>query len=112
VLKQKGNKNMKQLNETIFDETGLDDLEPAEKERILTHVAKTLETRVGMRLTADANEEQIAQFSQLVEGRDEEAIFDWLDRSFPNFQAVVDEELEDIKTELTNMAQKILRARH
>ena len=102
---------MKQLDETIFEEVGLNDLTPAEKERMLSYVAKTLETRVGIRLTAEATREQLKQFTKLVDQMDDNQTLAWLEKSFPNSQTILEEELGEIKTELADMAQEVLQAR-
>lgn len=101
---------MKQLDQTIFDEAGLSQLTPEEKERMLAYAAKTLETRVGIRLSAEASPEQLAAFAKL-SSQDDEQKLAWLETSFPNYESAVEEELIEIKDELADMAQEVLNAR-
>jgi hypothetical protein len=102
---------MKQLDETIFAEVGLKDLTPAEKDRMLSYVTKTLETRVGIRLTAEATPEQLEQFTKLTDQPDDNKTLAWLEQSFPNFQTILAVELGEIKTELAAMTPEVLQAR-
>jgi hypothetical protein len=102
---------MKQLDDTIFDEAGLGDLTPTEKERMLAYVAKTLETRVGIRLASEATKEQLEEFTEVSNQGNDGQTFTWLEKLFPDFQKIVQEELADIKGELADMAEEVLQAR-
>jgi hypothetical protein len=102
---------MQQLDETIFDEAGLGSLTAEEKERMLAYVAKTLETRVGIRLASEATKEQLEEFTEVSSQGDEDKTMAWLEQSFPGFQKIVAEELDEIKGELADMAQEVLQAR-
>lgn len=101
---------MKPLDETIFDDTGLSSLTPEQKTRMLTYVEQTLLTRVGIRLTTDASKEQLDEFMKVSEQDDDEVTLKWLAESFPNFQTIVEEELAEIKTDLTDVAEEVLNA--
>jgi len=101
---------MKRLDETIFDETGLGALTAEKKQRMMAYVYKTLETRVGIRLATEATEVQLREFTELVDKGDEQSVFTWLEQ-FPELERLATEELAEIKSELTNMAQDVLDAR-
>lgn len=102
---------MQRLDETIFDEAGLGKLTAEEKERMLAYVAKTLETRVGIRLASEATGEQLEGFTEVSNQGDEDKTMAWLEQAFPGFQKIVAEELDGIKRELADMAEEVLQAR-
>lgn len=101
---------MKKLDTTIFDEAGLSDLSPEDKERMLAYVAETLEQRVGVCLAGEASKEQLAEFAK-VSGQNDEKTLEWLEKTFPEYEKIVEEELAEIKGELADMAQEVLKAR-
>lgn len=102
---------MPRIDETIFDETGLEALTGEEKSRMVHYVAETLRLRVGMRLTGQATRQQLDEFEKLSTGKDDEHMPEWLDQVFPNFHDVVADELAKLKVELQAMAADILHAR-
>lgn len=102
---------IQQIDETIFDEAGLGSLTKEEKQRMLMYVAKTLETRVGIRLTSEASKEQLEMFTKLADKGNDDEMLAWLEQVFPNYQQIVDEELREIKGELADVANDVLAAR-
>ncbi len=108
---------MFKLDNNLLIELGLGGLPPQEKNRMLAHIYETLEMRVGMRLAEGMSESQLDEFetlmplqedSQEVRQQKEQAALKWLESNFPNYKAVVAEELEKLKVEIRTAAPQIL----
>lgn len=100
---------MKPLEESIFDEVGLESLTTEEKQRILSYVSQTLKIRLGLRLLETATQPQLEEFADLRDKGDDEAAFSWLESSFPNYPDILEEELAGIKANLAEVADEVLR---
>lgn len=101
---------MIQIDETIFDRTGLGDLTKEEKDRMLTYVVQTLETRVGIRFAKAATTEQLAEFDAIAKTGDSKKVTEWLKQSFPDYEVMVREELQKIEDDLADAAPDVLAA--
>lgn len=98
------------IDRKFVDDLGLADLPDAEKDKLIEQIFETLETRVGMRLADVMSEEQLDEFEKFVDGNDEAGAMDWLNKNYPNYPKVVEEELAKLKTEISTSADKIKEA--
>jgi hypothetical protein len=99
-----------QIDDNFLQSVGLGTLPAAEKQKLLAHIYETLETRVGMKLAEKMSDEQLDEFEGFIDTNDESGAMKWLETNFPNYPAVVQEELEKLRSELTRDAPKILGA--
>lgn len=101
---------MLKIDNTLLVEIGLDSLPEAEKNSFLKHVYETLEMRVGIRLADQMTNEQLDEFEQYFEAKDDAGAFKWLETNFPNYKDIVQEEFDKLKAEVAQSAPQILAA--
>jgi succinate dehydrogenase flavin-adding protein (antitoxin of CptAB toxin-antitoxin module) len=97
---------MIKIDNSLLQEIGLDALPDAEKDSLLKHIYET----VGMRLADQMTNEQLDEFEQYFEAKDDAGAFKWLETNFPNYKDVVQEEFDKLKAEVFQSAPQILAA--
>jgi hypothetical protein len=98
------------IDDNLLTQLGLGALPPAEKSGLLKHIYETLEMRVGMRLADQMSNEQLDEFEQYFNAKDDAGAFKWLETNFPNYKDIVADEFEKLKSEVANNAPQILAA--
>lgn len=101
---------MFKLDNALLEELGLGTLPAEEKNRMLTHIYETLEMRVGMKLAEQMTNEQLDEFESYIDKNDEAGALKWLETNFPNYKQVVADELDKLKTEIRESADRIVEA--
>src|SRR5438270_1843816 len=101
---------MLKIDNSLLEELGLGTLPDAEKNSLLRHVYETLEMRVGMRLADQMSNEQLDEFEQYFEAKDDAGAFKWLETNFPNYKEIVQEEFDKLKAEVGQQAPQIVAA--
>lgn len=101
---------MIKIDNSLLQELGLDSLPDTEKDSLLKHIYETLEMRVGMRLADQMSNEQLDEFEQYFEAKDDAGAFKWLETNFPNYKDVVQDEFDKLKLEVHQSAPQILAA--
>ena len=101
---------MLKIDNSLLEELGLGSLPEAEKNSLLKHVYETLEMRVGMRLADQMTNEQLDEFEQYFEAKDDAGAFKWLETNFPNYKDIVQQEFDKLKAEVGQSAPQILAA--
>ena len=101
---------MLKIDNSLLEELGLAGLPDAEKNSLLKHIYETLEMRVGMRLADQMTNEQLDEFEQYFEAKDDAGAFKWLETNFPNYKDIVQEEFDKLKVEVGQSAPQILSA--
>jgi Protein of unknown function (DUF5663) len=101
---------MIRLDDNLLQELGLGTLPPEEKDKFLKHIYETLEMRVGTRLAERMTDQQLDEFENFIDRKDDAGAFHWLETNFPNYKEVVAEEFEKLKTEIKTVSQDILAA--
>src|SRR5882757_3459166 len=101
---------MLKIDDNLLQEIGLGSLPAEEKRGLLSHIYETLEMRVGMRLADQMTNEQLDEFEQYFEAKDDAGAFKWLETNFPNYKEIVNEEFEKLKAEVAQTAPNILAA--
>jgi predicted RNA-binding Zn ribbon-like protein len=99
---------MIRIDENLLIELGLGALPATEKQPFLKHIYETLEMRVGMKLAEQMTEAQLDEFEAFIDTNDEAGALKWLESNFPDYKQVVVQELEKLKAEIKQDAQKIL----
>lgn len=103
-------KNPLRIDNNLLIELGLGSLPEEDKRGLLKHIYETLEMRVGMRLADQMNNQQLDEFEQFYEAKDDAGAFHWLETNFPNYKQIVAEEFANLKKEVAGSAQQILSA--
>lgn len=101
---------MIKIDAGLLQELGLASLPQQERDDLLKHIYETLEMRVGMRLADQMTNEQLDEFEQYFEAKDDAGAFAWLEANFPNYKDIVQEEFDKLKTEIGQSAPQILGA--
>jgi hypothetical protein len=101
---------MLKIDNTLLQEVGLGTLADSEKNSFLKHIYETLEMRVGVRLADQMTNQQLDEFEQYFEAKDDAGAFRWLETNFPNYKDIVQQEFDKLKAEITQTAPQILAA--
>lgn len=101
---------MLKIDNNLLVELGLSGLPDAEKNSFLKHIYETLEMRVGIRLADQMTNQQLDEFEQYFEAKDDAGAFKWLETNFPNYKDIVQEEFDKLKAEVAQSAPQILAA--
>jgi len=101
---------MLKIDDNLLKELGLADLPLEEKDLLLSEIYQQLETRVGARIADGMSDAQLDEFGAFIDGNDEEGALAWLQKNFPDYPKVVNEELEVLKSELKSQAGHIKQA--
>ncbi|MFI5270805.1 MAG: DUF5663 domain-containing protein [Candidatus Saccharimonadales bacterium] len=101
---------MLKIDNTLLQEVGLGSLPDSEKNSFLKHIYETLEMRVGVRLADQMSNQQLDEFEQYFEAKDDAGAFKWLETNFPNYKEIVQEEFDKLKAEITQTAPQVLAA--
>jgi hypothetical protein len=81
-----------------------------ERKALQKHIYETLEMNVGMRLADQMTNEQLDEFEQYFNARDDAGAFRWLETNFPNYKDIVADEFEKLKGEVAQNAPQIVAA--
>lgn len=99
---------MLRIDNELLQELGLGDLPMEEKDLLLSQIAEQLELRVGTRLAENMSEEQKEEFdTNYIQQGDEQGAMEWLEKNFPGYPEVVEEELGKLKEELKQQSGTI-----
>jgi len=101
---------MIKIDNSLLQEVGLGSLPEGEKNAFLKHIYETLEMNVGIRLADQMTNEQLDEFEQYFEAKDDAGAFKWLETNFPNYKEIVQEEFDKLKAEIARQAPQILAA--
>jgi len=101
---------MLKIDNSLLQEVGLGNLPDSEKNSFLKHIYETLEMRVGVRLADQMTNQQLDEFEQYFEAKDDAGAFRWLETNFPNYKDIVQQEFDKLKAEITQTAPQILAA--
>lgn len=101
---------MIRIDDSLLEELGLASLPKAERDQLLRQIYETLEMRVGMKLAERMSDQQLDEFERFIDTNDEAGALKWLETNFPDYKQVVADELDKLKVEIKNDADKILQA--
>jgi hypothetical protein len=101
---------MLKIDNSLLQDVGLAALPDGEKNSFLKHIYETLEMRVGIRLADQMSNQQLDEFEQYFEAKDDAGAFKWLETNFPNYKDIVQEEFDKLKAEVAQSAPQILAA--
>lgn len=75
---------MFQLDEKFLQDIGLNEMPEDQKRPFLQHVYDELEMRVGTKLSEGMSDEQLGEFEQIIDRKDD-VILRWLEEKTPNY---------------------------
>src|ERR1700741_1030750 len=101
---------MLKIDVNLLVELGLGSLPDTEKNSFLKHIYETLEMRVGIRLADQMTNQQLDEFEQYFEAKEDAGAFKWLETNFPNYKDIVQEEFDKLRVEVAQSAPQILAA--
>jgi hypothetical protein len=101
---------MLKIDNSLLQELGLGSLPDPEKNSLLKHIYETLEMRVGIRLADQMTNQQLDEFEQYFEAKDDAGAFKWLESNFPNYKDIVQEEFDKLRAEVGQSAPQIMAA--
>ena len=99
---------MFKLDDQFLKDVGLGALPSAEKNKMLKDIYETLEMRVGMKLADQMSDEQLEEFEEHINQKDEAGALKWLETNFPNYKQTVSDELTKLRAEIETAAPQIL----
>ena len=98
---------MVKIDEDLLKELGLEGLNEQEKQDVYARFYKTLENKVGMRVARELNEEQLEKFEEYSSKHNDEETAEWIKQAVPNYEQIVTEEFETMKTEIKDMQKGV-----
>lgn len=98
------------LDDNFLASLGLGDMPADEKTAFLEHLYSELELRVGTALATNLTDDQLGEFERLVQGNNQEKVFEWLEANCPNYKDVVAVEMEKLRQEILAGKDQILAA--
>jgi len=87
---------------SLVKELGIDKLPEDKQKTILTTLFRTMLKRVSLRMAQDMTDEQVTMFEKAVTMGDEASEAE-LEKVYPNFKQVCQEEIDAMKHELLGM---------
>lgn len=106
-----------ELDTTFLEDIGLAGLDSAEQEKLLGQFREALELRISTRIVEGLSDEQLDEFEnfapddadddQTAEQKQEQA-FVWLQRTQPDYTAVVTEEIELLKQVIMSRSDDVI----
>lgn len=76
-------------------------------EQLTDEVLDILQTSVAMRLEDELSDEQLLEFENLAKSSDPTQGSEWIRNHFPNYDQIVDEELNSIITDLVKTVENM-----
>jgi hypothetical protein len=95
-----------QFDDQFFNAMGLEGASEEQKLELAVQVAEAVQNGVAMRLSELLTGEQMEEFSRLSEGSDE-AAYEYLQQVYPDYDLLVQDELETVKAQLMQDAASL-----
>jgi hypothetical protein len=83
-------------------------LSEREKQAMAAHIYAELEERVGAKLESQINDAQYEEFEAVVAKGNDLELDEWLSRNAPGYEALVEQTLEELKSEAKADPSKFL----
>jgi hypothetical protein len=94
-------------SEDIFYELGLENIPDEQKQKLLTTMVDTIINRMTARIFDELSEQQQEEFDKIVQGGNQKEIFGHLRKNVPDFDSMIFNEIELLKTELREIRPTI-----
>ncbi len=96
---------MIQIDEKLLKELGIDALPVNKREQALSNILEAVQNRVGLRIADQLDNNQLKEFDGMQSG---EQKTQWLRTQVPNYDVMVREELDKVKTELKTRTDRVM----
>jgi Protein of unknown function (DUF5663) len=96
------------IDRDLLERVGLNTLHADLANLALRCVYDVLEARVGIRLADAMTNEQLDEFETYFQRKDDAGAFAWLERNFPNYKEIVQDEFQKLQAEIEQDASEIL----
>jgi hypothetical protein len=96
-------------DKALAQELGLDGLSQEVQTQQISNFYKTLHLRISMALEDLLTDEQLEEFGQVNESGDE-ATEAWFKQAVPNYDQIVEEQTEGLKSDIKQNAERIRSA--
>lgn len=93
---------MIKLDDQLLSDLGLRDLPADHKNVVLRAIYSELQMRVGTTLAGQMSQQQLGEFDGLFKADDHQGAFNWLESNFPDYKAVVQDEFDKLRTEISD----------
>lgn len=90
-------KNYDKELEAIVKSMGLP---PAAEDVMLESIYDNLKSRVGMRIARELSDEDLTKLEPIIGTEDAQKVFEQISKYVPNFDQIMDEEIEGIKADI------------
>ncbi len=98
-----------QVDDQFLNDMGLAGLEGEQRQKALEDILYTLDMKVAERVSESLSEEQVIKFEELTEGEpNEEALSQWLAQNVPNYQQLIGEEAEKMRSDASSAVDRIM----
>ncbi len=91
------------FDDNFLEEMGLSAM-PG-KQEFLSYLKKELETRIGERISSGLSEQQLDEFDNIT---DKAEATTWLENNRPDYQAIVEKTVEEMKNEIRANRERLL----
>ena len=98
--------NQQFITEETLTALGID-ITGQDKDVFLTHLNETLQERVGVEITESLDDEQLLTLLDKQENATEEELGAWLAQTIPNFEQMVQDEIDILVGELSENSNDI-----
>lgn len=99
---------MIEIDKAFLESIGLGDLPLEEKDLLISQIYEQLQMRVGTRLADGMSKEQLEEFdNNYMQTNDKEGAVQWLEKNFPDYPKVVEDELNKLRQELKEQSGTI-----
>lgn len=83
---------------------GIESMDAELQDKVLETLYSTMNTRLAMRTADELSDEQLEEFNKLVESGPDQ-VMEWLAKTVPNYEAIIDEELQTVLAEIKQAAK-------
>ena len=100
------------IDKSLLAELGLDDISEKRKPVMLSYIYSQLELRVGRRLAGQMSGEQLNEFEEFFNAKDDAGAFHWLEANFPEYRRTVHSQFGQLKDEIRAAGPSLLEISH
>jgi dsDNA-binding SOS-regulon protein len=98
-----------QVDDQFLNDMGLAGLQGEQRQKALEDILYNLDMRVADRISETLTEAQVTKFEELTAGEpNEEALSQWLAQNVPNYQQLIGEEAEKMRSEAQSTVDRIM----
>lgn len=105
------NDNQPLIDDQFLAAMGLGTLTDEQKQQALYNIMYTLNANVAYRVTETLNESQLNEFNSMMDNDpSDEELTAWLKANIPNYQQLIEEEIQNMKSQNQDTVKKAMEA--